>query len=886
MSRLVFSEWTAIQNPLNHTLDIFSSSLGPFYGRKNIDVFLRNWISHIPLPETDVLIIYGLGLGYPFQCLKPWLETNSIRKVIFIEDDLEIIAHTMSHPEAEELIKHPQVEILFIQPNINDLYPYFYKITERNFFRRVHFTALPFYQTEKTAEFDRQKFFFDYCLYLRRVSASEVFDLAKDFHINLWNNFRHLSYSHPFLKMRGGMKGVPAIVVGAGPSLEKNIEQLKGLKDKALIIAGGTAVNVLNAYHIDPDLIVGLDPFESSYSRAVAMTSFEKPLVYKPRYLKDALDLFSAPLIYIDGGWNIKAEDYIRTQLGFDFEEMDLGTNVVNTAVKIAAELGCNPIITLGVDLAYTEKKSYGVDISPHAITPNAFKTRTASEPVVTHTDIYGKPIGTLLKWIDESFWYGKFQDSHPEITIINCTEGGIGFTSIPNSTLKEATEIYLTQNHDIIGKLHVLREESLIPQKATLEHNRVVRQELLEDLVRCQKKLAGLYEKYSAVFSLSEIEKATEGKEQAETVLNEIKESISWQGLVKGFDDVYVTFLKSLEEDDKLDNPILIMTSGRLGFMKKVIDFNVEELKKSLELEPVFYPSIKTSVEIDASQTGAEEVLYAQSGKKLAASLWKEGKREGKTTLWYQDGTLFANLNFKQGAFDGIQEYFYPCGALRSRLSYNQGLLDFTSTIYWPDKKLKRVINFLAGKRHGEDRYWSAKGNLIFEAFYKENVPVGAACRWTEEGKLINEIHYDDCGKITLLKERVNGELIDTKDKHDTTYLDFVSKNTENLTNSLDSVLGSLEETFRALEPSAGAELSYSNELAELKMQLQALHSIGGDLNLLANEELKEENTENQISTVKAVESDLGNLAHQFKRLTEEMNFQIESARKKLKEK
>ena len=39
-------------------------------------------------------------------------------------------------------------------------------------------------------------------------------------------------------------------------------------------------------------------------------------------------------------------------------------------------------------------------------------------------TDIYGKPIYTLWKWIAEANWIGDFAKAHPDITVINATEG------------------------------------------------------------------------------------------------------------------------------------------------------------------------------------------------------------------------------------------------------------------------------------------------------------------------------------------------------------------------------------------------------------------------------------------------------------------------------
>ena len=70
----------------------------------------------------------------------------------------------------------------------------------------------------------------------------------------------------PFIKSKSIMdfnrlcpKDIPAFVVASGPSLNKNIEELKRAKGKSLIVAVDSAIPTLLRNDIVPDLFVTLD---------------------------------------------------------------------------------------------------------------------------------------------------------------------------------------------------------------------------------------------------------------------------------------------------------------------------------------------------------------------------------------------------------------------------------------------------------------------------------------------------------------------------------------------------------------------------------------------------------------------------------------------------
>ncbi|HET9371990.1 MAG TPA: 6-hydroxymethylpterin diphosphokinase MptE-like protein, partial [Vicinamibacterales bacterium] len=60
--------------------------------------------------------------------------------------------------------------------------------------------------------------------------------------------------------LAGLFPGMPAVVVAAGPSLDRNIHDLAVVKDRAIVIACDTAARPLTSVGVEPDLIVASDP--------------------------------------------------------------------------------------------------------------------------------------------------------------------------------------------------------------------------------------------------------------------------------------------------------------------------------------------------------------------------------------------------------------------------------------------------------------------------------------------------------------------------------------------------------------------------------------------------------------------------------------------------
>ena len=202
----------------------------------------------------------------------------------------------------------------------------------------------------------------------------------------------------------------------------------------------------------------------------------------------EAVHAIHGPLLYVTGAGGYDVPKWFEKELGIEpGEELLEGFNVINFSLSLAKALGCNPIIFVGVDLAYSNNRSYSSGIVNHAIhDPKLdFRTKNSSEELVLKNDVNGEPVYTLWKWLTESAYFSVFAQDNSQLLIYNCTEGGIGFRGIPNATLKSISELLLQKQYDLNGWIHAELQKASMPLGLTTE--KVV--EKIEELSNSFKK-------------------------------------------------------------------------------------------------------------------------------------------------------------------------------------------------------------------------------------------------------------------------------------------------------------------------------------------------------------------------------------------------------------
>ncbi|MCB1119736.1 MAG: motility associated factor glycosyltransferase family protein, partial [Chlamydiia bacterium] len=434
---------------------------------ENRELEVSQWVIHQDL-SYPTLLVYGVGLGAHYLGLLPWLRGDPKRKVIFVEDDLDIMQHFLTTPLATQLLQDEQADLFVVDLLFG--VKTFEEIANKMVVQHVNFCAIEFYETYYQKQFSMIHYQILFFKEMIEFSLSECLTKGEWYFKHFYLNHIKVDQSFQGVKLFEQFKGVPAIICGAGPSLEKNIHLLGDLQEKALIFAGGSGMNVLNAHGIRPHFGFGVDPFDPQFTRMLMQTAFETPYFYLDRLHHRAFDLIQGPRIYLSSQGGYTVGDWYDRELNMECPKIEEGCNVINLSTVVAEKLGCNPIIFVGLDMAYTEGKSYAPGITTHAIhsTKTDRTTRRLTEEIILRPDVDGKQIQTLWKWEMESNWYALFSRLYPDVKLINATEGGIGMPTVPNVSLQEVIETQLTKQMPLSDWIHATLQQAALPEQVT----------------------------------------------------------------------------------------------------------------------------------------------------------------------------------------------------------------------------------------------------------------------------------------------------------------------------------------------------------------------------------------------------------------------------------
>lgn len=394
------------------------------------------------LPADGIFFVCGGGLGYHLIALKRRYPQATI---ILTEPDPRLYEMGSENYKSlfnegrfyfiKELTKSALEEVL--QKTIN-----FYSLD------KFHF--MEFKNISRHYPIVRDKIIED----LYRVVNSMAININTLVHfalawpLNFFRNFKHILSSPLIDKLYGKFTDVPAILVSAGPSLNKNIDKLQDAKGKALIIAVGTAFKALLKQEIEPDLVISVDGGEPNYRHFEGIHS-KVPLVF------DAGIYWRIPEEYPGPKWACVSDPYLLNWFKdvIDIQErpLQLGPSVANIAFSLACQLACNPIIMVGQDLAYTDGKSHAA-----GTVYESKKPEEDGRHLIPVESIDGGVVYTDRVFLSFLNWYEKYI---PQLAagkkVIDATEGGARIPGTEIMTLTEAIRCYCQQEQAISSILH-----------------------------------------------------------------------------------------------------------------------------------------------------------------------------------------------------------------------------------------------------------------------------------------------------------------------------------------------------------------------------------------------------------------------------------------------
>ncbi|MBI4827400.1 MAG: DUF115 domain-containing protein, partial [Nitrospinae bacterium] len=201
---------------------------------------------------------------------------------------------------------------------------------------------------------------------------------------NFRRNLGRLFESPGIACLRGVLRGAPAAVVGAGPSLDHSIHLLAGCAGLTILCAD-TAYPVLTRRGARPGLVVTADPQPVSQFHFMRAGRYDVPLAAPPTACAGVIERWDGPVYF--GFQNLEAlppeaRDYARVMGGFG-----AGGSVSCLALELALLMGAGAVYLFGQDFGYSGGRAYA-----EGSVPNLLNTLPGGEAAAGERDYFGRP--------------------------------------------------------------------------------------------------------------------------------------------------------------------------------------------------------------------------------------------------------------------------------------------------------------------------------------------------------------------------------------------------------------------------------------------------------------------------------------------------------------
>jgi len=454
------------------------------------------------LKNYDVIVIEGFGLGEHVQEI---IEASSDSTfILVIEENIEFF---------KEVINFIDLKPFFIERvslSVNEapflatrrrLEHYFgvYTIKDIKVFRNPASIELaPEYYEKIDSQLDD----------MSEVAIQNQATLKKFSGIwqrHILSNLKSVVTKPGINKMFNKFQGIPAIIVSAGPSLDKNIHWIAGARGKAVIMAVDTAFKSLLRCGIKPDFVISLDALEDNYRHLEGVGDSETCLIANPVAYPSIIKEFRGPVFIMNFGDPLMF--WIEKRAGEKGEALS-GGSVATAAFDLARKFGSSPIIFAGQDLSYPGGRAYAEgcyfdrswldNVSKNETVHDIHNLKISGDRSFYEKDLFGDDTCTSLKMFTWKKWFESMINDHGTCCV-DSTEGGLVIRGAEMLPLKEAINKYCMK------KVHVKKVIAEI--KSTHQTT---------DIPAFIKHLEGLKEKIAGVGYISK-----EGKSVSSVVLS-----------------------------------------------------------------------------------------------------------------------------------------------------------------------------------------------------------------------------------------------------------------------------------------------------------------------------------------------------------------------------
>jgi hypothetical protein len=324
-----------------------------YYDAEDPVSYCKQYIDALDLKYAPALVFMGFGLGYQvLMVLNDSAKKLNVQDIIIVEADMILFKTALTFLDFSQVIRHPNIRF-FVGQQPDELCSSLQKhlATATNIssnLKSIKVVIMPaanrvegrYYQGAMHALRTSIQF-------LLQGLGNDPFDSLMGIEHTL-ANLKPILEDPGIISFKDLFKGKPAIVVAAGPSLNKNINLLKEASSKALLICVDAALKPLLHAGIRPHLVTTTERTEGTVDFYTNLSGLEEIFfIYFTVLHPNVYRVYKGPKII--------ASRYqaFSDWLSLDPGSLDGGPVVGNYAFMIAETFGCNPILMVGEDLSF-----------------------------------------------------------------------------------------------------------------------------------------------------------------------------------------------------------------------------------------------------------------------------------------------------------------------------------------------------------------------------------------------------------------------------------------------------------------------------------------------------------------------------------------------------
>lgn len=427
----------------------------------------QRWVRTVECNAPYNLMVMGCGLFYHVvQLVKRFQST--LQRLVIVEKDMDVVYAAFSSVNLSDFLRM-QNTFFLVDPT---------PIEVRSFMNRhiSAFTLDGLILLEHPAScglypdyYRATRSVVEECLQGGEILLRTKVVLGGMIQENIIRNIPHL-FTLPTVSVFSNLFArIPAFVVGAGPSLDRNIDYLAQVGDRGVIIAADTVFRVLRERGIEPHVVVTTDPTELNASHFAGIQNLgETVLIFSPSVYHEIPPRLNGAksIIPLPTSRLLNLFSVIRKESN----PLPTGVNVGQTCFNLARYMGCSPIVLVGLDFSFPieggtthasgtalQRKIYATD-SREAMKVELLDERRSLE---TFQPIY-VPGNTCSQVATNKFWFNYLRSMEQEISqtsapVFNCTEGGARIEGAEARTLEETVKTYCTIDCQVSNNLQAV---------------------------------------------------------------------------------------------------------------------------------------------------------------------------------------------------------------------------------------------------------------------------------------------------------------------------------------------------------------------------------------------------------------------------------------------